>query len=155
MHHVVRTVLTFAGASLLVASKVQSAPDGVEVVILNGPNAGTYKSVSDETVCVHFKAQKFSTATWRDAAIKDPKKMSAAAIKVDNPEQAGPKKGDVEIDFGDRSVKNPVTFRVSREPVTMTVKGKSAVFTFEGVIKGITLKVRPCESHVRERPFTW
>ncbi len=137
MHYLVRTALAVAGAGLLVGSRFQALSDGVEVVILNGPDAGTYKSVSAETICAHFKVQKFSTATWSDTDIKDPKKMSAAGIKVDNPELAGPKKGDVEISFGKRAR----AYVASQEPVTMTAKGKGAVFVFEGTIKGTKMKV--------------
>jgi len=131
-----RTFLVVAGASLLVGSRFQALVDGVEVVILNGPNAGTYKSVSSETVCAHFKDQKFSTVSWSDTDIKDPKKMSAAGIKVDNPELAGPKRGQVEISFGGHAMAY-----LASVPVTMNVKGKSAVFTFEGSIKGTKMKV--------------
>ena len=136
MHYLVRTALAVAGASLLVGSRFQALADGVEVVILNGPNAGTYKSMSSETVCAHFKEQKFSTASWSDTDIKDPKKMSAAGIKVDNPELAGPKKGQVEISFGGHAMAY-----LASVPVTMTVKGKGAVFVFEGTIKGTRMKV--------------
>jgi hypothetical protein len=136
MHYLVRTALAFAGASLLMASRFQALTDGVEVVILNGPNAGTYKSNPAETVCAHFKEQKFSTASWSDTDIKDPKKMSAAGIKVDNPEVAGPKSGQVEISFGGHAMAY-----MASVPVTMTVKGKGAVFTFEGTIKGTKMKV--------------
>ena len=114
MHYLVRTALTIAGASLLVGSGFQALEDGVQVVILNGPDAGTYKSVSEETICAHFKKQKFSTATWSDLAIKDPKKMSAAGIKVEHPEVAGPKKGDVQISFGGHARAYVATL----EPVT-------------------------------------
>ena len=93
--------------------------------------------MSSETICAHFKDQKFSTATWSDTDIKDPKKMSAAGIKVDNPELPGPKKGDIEISFGGAAG----AYRVSQEPVTMTVKGKGAVFVYQGAIKGVKLKV--------------
>jgi hypothetical protein len=141
MHYLVRTALAVAGASLLVGSRFQAPADGVEVVILNGPNAGTYRSLSSETVCAHFKAQKFSTATWRDTDIKDPKKLSAAGIKVDNPEVPGPKKGDVLVAFGEGTDKGGAGFRVLQQPVTMTVKGKGAVFVFEGTIKGVKAKV--------------
>jgi hypothetical protein len=137
MYSLVRTALAIVGAGLLVGARVQAVADGVEVVILNGPNAGTYKSVSADTICAHFKQQKFSTATWSDSDIKDPKEMSAAGIKVDDPELAGPKKGEVEISFG----KKAFAYLSSQEPVTMTVKGKGAVFVFEGAIKGVKLKV--------------
>ena len=136
MHYLVRTALAVAGASLLVGSRFQALTDGVEVVILNGPNAGTYKSTSSEVACAHFKEQKFSTASWSDTDIKDPKKMSAAGIKVDNPELAGPKKGQVEISFGGHAMAY-----LASVPVTMTVKGKGAVFVFEGTIKGTRMKV--------------
>jgi hypothetical protein len=137
MYSAVRTALAIAGAGLLVGARVRPVADGVEVVILNGPHAGSYRSVSSETICAHFKAQKFSTATWSDSDIKDPKRMSAAGIKVDHPELPGSKKGDVEISFGQQAA----AYRITQEPVTMTLKGQGAVFRFEGVTKGVKLKV--------------
>ena len=141
MQHFVRTFLTITGASLLVAAGVQSVPDVVEVVLLSGPNAGTYRSTSSETVCMHAKQQKLTTVSWRDMAARDPKKMSEAGIMVSNPDVAGPKRGDVHIAFGNPD-KKPVEYSVTQEPVTMTIKGKGVEISFDGKTKeGIRLRV--------------
>ncbi|MEO8453282.1 MAG: hypothetical protein ABI647_26070 [Gemmatimonadota bacterium] len=141
MDHFVRTFLAVACASPLLASRAQSGPDVVEVVILSGPYAGTYKTPSSETVCMHAKQQKFTTVSWRGFTVHDPKAMSEAGVKVSNPEQAGPKRGDIHIAFGDPA-KKPVVYTVTQEPVTMTIKGKGVAISFDGkTANGIRLRV--------------
>ena len=80
---------------------------------------------------MHAKKEKFTAVSWRDFSAHDPKKMSEAGIKVSNPEQAGPKRGDVHIAFGDPG-KKPVEYSVTQEPVTMTIKGKGVEISFDG-----------------------
>ena len=138
MRYVVRTFLTIAGAGLLVAAGVQPAQDVIEVVILNGPNAGTYKTPSDEAICMHHKEMKFHAVTWRDLD-NHPKKLSIANIEVANSDRPGPKHGQVQIVFGDG--KTPAEYTLKEAPITMTMQGKGGVLSFAGVVKGISIKV--------------
>ena len=138
MSYPVRTLLTIVGASLLAAARLQAVQDVVEVVILNGPNAGTYKTPSDETICMHHTGMKFHAVTWRDLNT-GPKKLSIANIEVDNSDRAGPKHGQVQVIFGEG--KTPAEYLIKEAPITMTMKGKGGVLSFEGAVKGIKIKV--------------
>ena len=134
--------------------RAQSAPDVIEVVVLNGPHAGTYQSASSETICAHYKEMKWTFATWRGDEAPDPKKLSAAAIKVLNPEQAGPKHGDVQIAFGTEPGKKVVAdYKVTDVPVTLTTKGKGVEMSFDGQTKeGVGLRVNAKCSEVENLP---
>ena len=151
----VRTFLMIAACSLLVAAvRAQSAPDVIDVVVLNGPHAGTYKTPSSETICAHYKEMKWTFATWRGFEAPDPKKLSSAAIKVLNPEQAGPKRGDVQIAFGTEPGKKVVAdYKVTDVPVTLTTKGKGVEMSFDGKTKeGVGLRVNAKCSEVENLP---
>jgi hypothetical protein len=155
MSRLVRTFLMIAACSLLAAAvRAQSAPDTIEVVVLNGPHAGTYKTPSSETICAHYKETKWTFATWRGNQAPDPKTLSAAAIKISNPEQAGPKRGDVQIAFGTEPGKKVVAdYKVTDVPVTLTTKGKGVEMSFDGKTKeGVGLRVNAKCSEVENLP---
>jgi hypothetical protein len=138
MRYFLSTVLTIAGACLLGVARAQAVQDVLEVVILNGPNAGTYKTPSDETICMHHKEMNFHALTWRDLD-NHPKKLSIANIKVANSDRPGPKHGQVQIVFG--YGKTPAEYSIKEAPITMTMKGKGGVLSFEGAVKGIRIEV--------------
>ena len=151
----VRTFLMIVACSLVAAAmRAQSAPDTIEVVVLNGPHAGTYKTPSSETICAHYKAMKWTFATWRGNDAPDPKKLSAAAIKTLNPEQAGPKRGDVQIAFGTEPGKKVVAdYKLTDVPVTLTTRGKGVEMSFDGKTKeGVGLRVTAKCSEVENLP---
>ena len=151
----VRTFLMIATCSLSVAAmRAQSAPDVIEVVVLSGPHAGTYKTPSSETICAHYKEMRWTFATWRGNEAPDPKKLSAAAIKISNPEQAGPKRGDVQIAFGTEPGKKVVAdYKVTDVPVTLTTKGKGVEMSFDGKTKeGVGFRVNAKCSEVENLP---
>ena len=140
----VRTFIMIAGSSLLAtACLAQSSPDAIVVVVLNGPHAGTYKTPLSETICAHYKARKWTFATWRDFEAPDGKRMTTAGIKVLDPAQAGPKRGDVEVSFGAAPGKTAgASYDIKDAPVTLTIKGKGAEMSFNGKTKaGIGLRV--------------
>jgi hypothetical protein len=138
MRYFVSAFLTIAVTTLPLVARAQAVPDVVEVVILNGPNAGTYKTSSDETICMHHKEMKFHAVTWRDLD-NHPKKLSIANIQVANSDRPGPKHGQVQIVFG--SGKTPAEYTLKEAPITMTLKGKGGVLSFEGAVNGIRIKV--------------
>ena len=155
MPRLVRTYLMIATCSLLAgAVRAQSAPDTIDVVVLNGPHAGTYKTPSSETICAHYKEMKWTFATWRGNDAPDPRKLSAAAIKVSNPEQAGPKRGDVQIAFGTEPGRKVVAdYNVTDVPITLTTKGKGVEMSFDGKTKeGVGLRVNAKCSEVENLP---
>ena len=138
MRYFVSTFLILASAGLPVVADAQTVQDVVEVVILNGPNAGTYKTPADETICMHHKEMKFHAVTWRDLD-NHPKKLSIANIQVANSDRPGAKHGQVQIVFGEG--KTPAEYTLKDAPITMTLQGKGGVLSFEGAVKGIRIKV--------------
>ena len=99
----VRVFVVVAAASALGVAALASAPapsDNVlEIVIGNGPHAGTYKLSTSAVMCMHFKQQQQVTAVYKDFDASDPKKIGEAGINITNPDEAGPKRGDVLVAF--------------------------------------------------------
>ena len=151
MRYLISTVLTIVGASALPASRAQAQSNVLEVVVVNGPHAGTYKPPASEVMCVHYKKQQIYAATWRnlDEALsgtatpgKNPaNEVTAAAIKVSNPDAPGAKFGELRIAFGHRDGKQ-AQYTVDETPLTLTIKGKGAEITSQGKTKdGIQIRV--------------
>lgn len=106
----------------------------LEIVIGNGPHAGTYKPPAESIICVHYKKEKRYTAAWKDFDAHDAKAIAEAGINVSNPDDAGAKHGEVRIAFGDPN-KQPIVYSVDRVPLMMTMKGKGAEISFQGKTK--------------------
>jgi hypothetical protein len=146
----VRLFLAFAGASALGVAALASAPTPndnlMEIVIGNGPHAGTYKFSTDAVMCMRFKEGKNIAAVYKDFDASDLNKISDAAINVDNPDEAAPKWGSVLVAFGSRDGKR-ASYSVSIHgdspgPITLTRNGKEAGLAFQGRTKdGISLHV--------------
>jgi hypothetical protein len=107
------------------------AGDSFEIVIGSGPHAGIYKLPADGTICMHMKAQKRVSGAYRDIDAKDPKTVNSAGINVFNPDDPGPKEGEVNIRFGDPGDKRGAAYglfipRDSKGPLTLTRSGKAA-----------------------------
>ncbi len=157
MPYLVRSMLAFAGASLLGAAGVEAPQDVLEVVIVNGPHAGTYKTPGSDLICVRAKQQHIYGATWMnlDEVLKDvygaegknkpdqPNAISlnSASISVSNPDDPGAKQGDVDVGLVDRS-KKLFSYKVDAVPVSLTIKGEGAEISFQGKTKdGVQLQV--------------
>ena len=141
MLHLVRSILVLAGVSALAAGSIQAPLNVLEVVVVNGPFAGTYKPPTSEVICYHNKKEKIYTATWKDFGAHDAKAIDSAGINVSNPDDTGAKRGDVRITFGDPG-KNPTMYSVNQEPLTLTIKGKGSEIAFQGQTKdGIQLRI--------------
>ena len=151
MTHLIRSIGLPAVVSATAAHSAQAQDNVLELVVVNGPHAGTYRPpVSD---CVHYKAQKIYAATWgnlADAAstlagkATDTKgkanEINEGGINISNPDDPGAKLGELVIAFGSRGEQTKYT--ASRTPLTLTVKGKGAEITSQGKTKdGIELKV--------------
>ncbi|HLG59784.1 MAG TPA: hypothetical protein VI485_30875 [Vicinamibacterales bacterium] len=132
------------------------AGDSLEIVIGGGPHAGTYKLPGDGTICMHMKAQKRFSCAYRDVDAKDPKTVNSAGINIFNPDDPGPKQGEVNIRFGDPGDKRSVAYglfipRDSKGPLTLTRSGKAATLTFEGqTANGIKLQFTAKTASVSE-----
>ena len=151
MTNPVRLFLVVAGTSALSVATLAHAPapsgSVLEIVIGNGPHAGTYKPPASTTGCMHFKQQRQFTAVYKDFDANDLKKVGEAGINITNPDEAGPKRGDVLVAFGARDDKRASRYAVSipgdsAGPITLTRNGKGADLAFSGRTKdGISLRV--------------
>lgn len=156
MSHRVRSILIIAGASIL-AARAEAAPDVLEVVIANGPHAGTYQTPGSDLICMRSTEHHIYAATWAnlDDVIKDvygaegeskpanSMTLAAASISVANPDDAGAKLGDVKVEIRDPSPnKKNGSYAVDSAPLTLTIHGKGADISFQGKTKdGIQLRV--------------
>jgi hypothetical protein len=138
---------TILGAALLAGAAVpveaaQAEPNVLEIVVANGPLAGTYKPPAAEVICLHAKRQKRYSAAWKDFSPKGAKAIAEAGINVANPDDAGAKQGEVRIAFGDAASK-PIVYSVDAAPLSMTARGKGMDIAFDGKTRdGVGLRVR-------------
>jgi len=136
-----RTVILAAGTAVLSAARPHAAPNPMTIVVANGPYAGTYKARADEVVCLHAKAQKMYAASFKDFNANSPRAFAEGGLKVNNPDVAGPKKGDLLAAFG-TSDKRSVEYNVFDVPITMTAKGQGAELAGSGKTKdGVQIRV--------------
>ena len=154
MSQTLRRALFFALAcSLCLASRtgaIASPENTLEIVVGNGPHAGTYKPPAASVICLHAKKQKRYTAAWKDFDAHDEKGIAEAGINVSNPFDAGTKHGEVRIAFGDPD-KQLTVYGIARASLTWIKKGKGAEITLEGKTKeGILLRVVAKCSDVEE-----
>jgi len=83
----------------------------------------------------------------KDFDARDLKKIGEAGINVTNPDDAGPKRGTVQVNFGARDDKGATKYFISipgdsAGPITLTRNGKSADLAFQGRTKdGISIRV--------------
>ena len=147
MPHLVRptvilvTVVASVLAVAVYALAAAQAENTLEIVVGNGPHAGTYKPPAESIICMHYKKEKRYFATWKDFDAHDAKTIAEAGINVLNPDDAGPKHGEVRIAFGDPA-KKPTVYSVNPGPLTMTMTRKGAEIMFRGKTKdGIDLRV--------------
>jgi hypothetical protein len=151
-HHSNRLLGVALAVSAFLAPALSSArgqtDTGIEIAITGGQHAGTYKLPEANTVCLHVKSRRHFSAAYKDVAASDPKQVSEAGFNVFNPDDPGPKRGQINIRFGDPASKRPapIEFSIpadSKGSLTLTRSGKSATLTFQGQTKdGTTLQVR-------------
>jgi hypothetical protein len=122
-------VACLAGATLSSAALAGDNP--LIVVVANGPHAGTYKPPAGEVICVHSRSQRVYSAGWKDFSAHDPKAIAEAGVQVDDPDEAGPKRGHARISFGDTG-KNPTVYVTVVQPLTLTIKGKVGEIVLDG-----------------------
>src|SRR3954470_15427922 len=137
-------VFVVAAASALGVAALAGAPapgdNMLEIVIGNGPHAGTYKLSASDVMCMQFKQQKQVTAVYKDFDARDPKKIGEAGLNITNPDEAGPKRGSVLVAFGGRGDATASRYSVSipgdsAGPITLTRNGKEAELAFQGRTK--------------------
>jgi hypothetical protein len=151
MRRRIRQFILVAGASTLGAAAPGNVHaqgvNALEIVIGNGPQAGTYKLPATNTICLRTTQPNQFSAAYKDLKARDPRTPSGAGINVFNPDEAGPKQGEINIRFGDPDKKRPPLYQVSipresKGPLTLTKNGKVVDLTFQGQTKeGIMLHV--------------
>lgn len=141
-------VVVAVASALGVAARAGGPAPGdnvLEIVIGNGPDAGTYKLPTSAVMCAYFKEGKNLAAIYKDFDATGLKTISDAAINVLNPDEAAPKWGSVLVAFGGRDGKRGSRYDVkvsgnSAGSITATRKGKAADLAFQGRTKdGISL----------------
>jgi hypothetical protein len=136
-----------AAGTVGAAALTAAAPENtLEIVIVGGPNAGTYKPPASDVSCMYLKQQKQFNAVYKDFDAKDPKKVGEAGINILNPDDPGPKRGNVLVDFGSREDERASKYSISipEAGATLTVNrsGKTAEITFQGRTKtGIAIRM--------------
>jgi hypothetical protein len=141
MKQLIRSALILGGAVSLAAARSHAAPNPWTIVVGNGPYAGTYSAKANEVICLNAKPQKFFAASFRNFDAKAAKDLGEGGIKVDNPDVAGPKKGDLHVAFGDDK-KRSATYDVYTVPIAFAAKGKSMELSGSGKTKdGVSLKI--------------
>lgn len=140
MKQLTRSALIVAGAVSLAAARPHAVPNPWTIVIGNGPFAGTYSAKAAEVICLNAKPQKFFAASFRDTDAGGARALQSGGIKVDNPDTAGPKTGDLNVEIG--AGKGATTYDVYHVPIAFTAKGKSMELSGAGKTKdGIALKI--------------
>jgi len=146
-----RLLLGATAASMISGTALARTPRGsedvLEIVVGNGPHAGTYKLPAPAIMCMRFKVGKNISAVYKDFDAGDMNKIGEAAINIANPDDTGPKRGDVLVAFGARDAKGASRYSLSiptdsAGPLTFTRNGKGADMAFQGKTKdGISLRV--------------
>jgi hypothetical protein len=135
MKQLIRSALILGGALSLAAARPHAPPNPLQVVIGNGPFAGTYATKGEQTACVREKVQKIFAASFKNFDAKGARAFNEGAISVNNPDAAGAKHGDLHVAFGEGQ-NFTVAYDVSAVPVTMTARGKLIDLAGSGKTKG-------------------
>jgi hypothetical protein len=118
----------------------------LEIVVQNGPLAGRYSAPSSDVICLHARTQHEVSAAYKNFAAHDARALSEVGISVWNPDDAGPKWGEVRVAFGDPdrrpTVYDVVVPRTATGPLTMSRAGRGGTLAFQGTTKdGVQLRV--------------
>jgi hypothetical protein len=141
MKLVIRMAVIVTCGAALSGARPRALPNPWSVVVANGPYAGTYKAKADEVMCFHSKAPKMLGSSFKDFEANSPRGLAEGGIKVDNPDEPGPKTGDLQVSFGTKD-KLSVTYLIYSAPVTVTAKGKGADLVGAGKTKdGISIRI--------------
>ncbi|MDP9087416.1 MAG: hypothetical protein M3O26_01555 [Pseudomonadota bacterium] len=154
MSKLVRSVVLFAGAATLVASRVYAGSDSLVVVVANGPLAGTYKAPEQDIICGHEMPPNYHNpgyvVTWRRFTGYAAKELGEAVMEVSNPDKPGVKRVMVDISFGDPD-HNPTNYHIFTDAVTFQLGDGGFTMEFDGKTdKGIRLHVTASCSNVAE-----
>jgi hypothetical protein len=151
MKRIARKIASVVALAVIASSPlVARAGDMMELVIGNGPHAGTYKFPGKGLIiCMQQKSSDQLSAVFKDMDAKDIKQLSGVGFNVFKPNAAGAKTGGIRVTFGDPfNAKQQATYEVmipgdSKDPISMARSGKSLSLAFAGATKsGISLQLK-------------
>ena len=122
--------------ALAAGGTAAQAANSLELIIADGPHAGSYSLPTANIACMNVKARKQFSAAYKDTNAKDAKMVSGVGVNVFNSDDLGARRGEINIRFGDPEEKRPATYEtpVSRDSKGFTFTRKGAVIEvgFEG-----------------------
>jgi hypothetical protein len=139
-------VAALAALTPLVASAQKAAGNILEIVVGSGPYAGTYKAPTDQVICLYVKTRPQFSVSYKNFSPNGATALAEGGINVDNPDDAGAKRGHVLTTFGS-SDKKPPFYDVSvpgpgAGPITLKRSGTRAELTYQGKTKdGVQVRV--------------
>jgi hypothetical protein len=104
------------------------------IVVGNGAFAGTYNLDAKAVFCFHSVKRRVYSAVWKDYNPPSAKSIAEAGVEVIDPDVSGPKVGTLQITFGDPA-KAAAVYRISAQPVTLTLSGSHGEIVFQGKTK--------------------
>ena len=150
MQRVELYVVLVAGLMSLAVARAGSAPNDLQIIVGSGPLAGTYRAPPTEVICLHSRKQQVYSAAWKSFTPTSGRQLAEAGIEVSRPDDPGAKLGNIRIAFGDPD-HNPVVYEISRQSLTLTMKGKTADISLDGKTKsGIRIQVTAACREVEE-----
>lgn len=106
----VTVAISCASCAGMPADTSAQATNALEIVIGNGPHAGTYRLAPEATICLYVKDRKHFSAAYKDTKARDPKVISGAGINVFDAGAAGSARGEINIRFGDPKEERPAAY---------------------------------------------
>jgi len=136
-----RSLLTLPAFVVLSVAYAGAAPNALQIVIENGPLAGTYKPDPGAVICIHAQKQRVFSAAFKNFAARTPKDLAEAGIEVLNSDVAGEKHGNIRIAFGGAD-KDSTVYALNYASVTLVSGRDRGTATFEGKTQeGIRIKM--------------
>ena len=134
-----RFALSLCGTMLIALATggtTAQAANSFELIIADGPHAGSYSLPAANIACMNVKARKQFSAAYKDTNAKDAKIVSGIGINVFSSDDLSSRRGEINVRFGDPEEKRPATYEtpVSRDSKGFTFTRKGAVIEvgFEG-----------------------
>ena len=144
-------ILVVLGCASVFGSAISADTESMEIVIGGGPRAGTYQLPAANIFCINLKTQKTVAISYKDFDATGTNTIGTAAIGVTNPDDAGPKRGSVEVSFaaaeGQDAVSSSLSYAISIPsespgPLVLTRNGKGAELSFQGKTKdGVSIRI--------------
>ena len=140
-----RFALSLCGTMLIALATggtTAQAANSLEIVIANGPHAGTYKLPTAHIVCMNIKSRNHFSAAYKNTTARDAQSVSGAGLNLFNPGDAGTRRGEINIRFGDPDEKRPATYETAishdSNGLMFQKKGPSVELRFDGLAQNGT-----------------